>query len=270
MTARLKAESALREQEALQAANDRFREMDRLKTQFINNAAHELATPLTPIKLQAHMLDSEKLGPLSDRQRSSVKVLARNFDQLGLLLRDVLDSARVQAERLDVRARPTDVLALAKEAAESFHEGAVEAGVTLAVGGESVVVEADPARLTQVLFNLVRNALKFTPRGGHVRIAVRRDGAGARVSVTDTGSGIRPEDIEKLFQPFSQVHDKMEKTRSGTGLGLYIAKGIIEAHGGEIGCESEGLGRGAEFTFTVPAVPARRLPDVESVGLQAN
>ena len=254
VTERRRAERALREQDALQAANERLREMDRLKTQFINNAAHELGTPLTPIKIQAALLNAEKLGPLSEPQRKSVRVLSRNVDQLGLLLRDVLDSARVQAGRLNVHLAPVPLGPLVREAVESFQEPAAVQGVALSVKVDAdAVVQADATRLTQVFFNVLRNALKFTPTGGKVEVRVARREGQAFVEVRDTGCGIRPEDIGRLFQPFSQVHDKMEMTRSGTGLGLYISHGIVESHGGTISCESEGPGKGATFRVALPA-----------------
>ncbi|MEA3201685.1 MAG: two-component system, NarL family, sensor histidine kinase BarA [Thermoplasmata archaeon] len=253
VTERRRAERALQEQRELQLVNERLREMDRLKTQFINNAAHELGTPLTPIKLQAHLLGNEKLGPLTERQRNGVTVLVRNVDQLGRLLRDVLDSARVQSGRLDIAPEPTDMRKLAAEAVESFAEAAAQEGIVLRVEGDPVVVPADAPRVTQVLFNLIRNALKFTPRGGEVVVRVRDLHPGASVEVIDTGAGLRAEDVARLFQPFSQVHDKMEKTRSGAGLGLYVSRGIVESHGGHIGCRSDGPGRGATFAFSLPA-----------------
>ena len=255
VTERRRAEEAMRAQQELQATNERLRELDRMKTQFINNAAHELGTPLTPIKLQAHMLTTGKLGPLSDKQRSSVRVLSRNVDQLGLLLRDVLDSARVQAGKLEVRPTAVDLHALVHEAVESFAEPAAQDGVSLGMRGDAgVIVRADGPRVTQVLFNLIRNALKFTPGGGNVDVVIVPEEDRVAVEVRDSGCGLRPEDIAKLFRPFSQAHDKMQKTESGTGLGLYIAKGIVESHGGTISCTSAGPGRGATFRFTLPRV----------------
>ncbi|HUR68769.1 MAG TPA: PAS domain-containing sensor histidine kinase [Candidatus Thermoplasmatota archaeon] len=253
VTERVLAEKALREQEELQATNTRLRELDAMKTQFINNAAHELGTPLTPIKLQAHMLNSERLGPLSDKQRHSVKVLSRNVDQLGALLSDVLDSARVQAGRVDVEVAPVALESVATEAVESFADSAEAQGVALNVRIEKpVTVNADARRLTQVLFNLIRNALRFTPKGGAIDVVVgERDGR-AFFEVRDSGRGLKPEDIQRLFQPFSQVHDLTETARGGTGLGLYIARGIIETHGGDISCESPGIGKGATFRVRLP------------------
>jgi PAS domain S-box-containing protein len=253
VTKRREAEQALRQQDELQAANERLREMDRLKTQFINNAAHELGTPLTPIKIQALLLNTGKLGPLSEPQRKSVRVLSRNVDQLGLLLRDVLDSARVQAGRLNVSLVPVELDRVVQEAVESFQEPAADQGVALTIEAEpGVIIHADAPRLNQVFFNLLRNALKFTPSGGRVEVTVSRRDGQAVVEVRDTGCGIRPEDIGRLFQPFSQVHDKMQMTQSGTGLGLYISHGIVESHGGAIACESAGLGTGATFRVTLP------------------
>jgi PAS domain S-box-containing protein len=237
------------------ATNRKLKELDRLKTQFINNAAHELATPLTPIKLQSHLLRVGSLGPLNEKQAKAMNVVARNVDHLGLLVKDVLDSARVQGGTLVLRRARTDVVRIVRESAESFHETARGNGVELAVEAPEppVLVDADDARVTQVLFNLLSNALKFTPEGGRVALRVARAPDGVRVSVTDTGIGVRPEDIPKLFQPFSQLHDTSQTGRGGTGLGLYISRGIVEAHGGRIWAESPGPGRGATVTFVLPA-----------------
>lgn len=256
VTERRRAERAMRERASLQAMNEHLKEVDRMKTQFINNAAHELGTPLTPIKIQGHLLKTGALGPLTDRQQKALAILSRNVEQLSLLIRDVLDSSRLQAGKLHVEARETDLVLIAREAVESFHEAALEQGVELSFDGPPTLpVQADRARLTQVLFNMIHNALKFTPKGGSVRVRATREGALARVEVVDDGAGIAPEDVAKLFRPFSQVHDKMQATRSGTGLGLFISRGIIEQHGGAIGARSEGRGKGSTFWFTVPAPP---------------
>jgi len=144
-----------------------------------------------------------------------------------------------------------------REAAEAFQPVAERDGVKFALDATSgAVVDADPKRLGQVLFNLMDNALKFTPRGGLIAVQARADRGWAEVVVRDSGKGLAPESIPKLFKPFQQVHDPMQVTRSGSGLGLYISKGIVELHGGTIRAESPGLGKGATFTFTLPLGPA--------------
>lgn len=257
ITERKRAQRATKEREALVTANERLQEMDNLKSRFINNAAHELGTPLTPIKLQAHLLKLGSLGDLSEKQRKAVDVLERNVDHLGLMVKDLLDASRIQSQELRLRREPTDVSKVLSEAVESF-QGSDARGVEVRVEAEPhLVAEADAARLTQVVFNLVNNALKFTPSGGRVDVAAGRTKEGEIVvSVRDTGAGIDPKELPRLFQPFSQLHDVNARSRSGTGLGLYISRGIVEGHGGRIWASSDGKGKGTTMWFTIPTKAA--------------
>lgn len=235
---------------------ERLRDLDRFKSQFLNTAAHELGTPLTPILLQLHMLKSGYVGALSPDQARAIGILDRNVERLGQIVQDLLDVARLQSGRLKVSLGAADLHRMLLEAVESFHDQARRAGVALEAQVEAgLAVEADARRLSQVMFNLISNALKFTPPGGRVVVAAARDGHEVEVRVTDTGSGLKPEDIPRLFQPFSQVHDPMQLTVPGTGLGLFISKGIVDLHGGRMWCESPGPGRGTTFSFTVPTKP---------------
>lgn len=232
---------------------ERLKELDRLKTLFINSAAHELKTPLTPIKLQIHILRRASREWTEDEKRS-LNILERNVDRLSQLVTDVLDVTRLQASRLGVEKSSVDLNRLVLEAVESFQEPARQSGVTLESRlTPDLIVEADPKRLTQVLFNLLSNAIKFTPTGGRVTVSTSRDATYARVEVKDDGLGIKPEDLKRLFQPFTQVHDTSRSTHAGTGLGLYISKGIMELHGGTMTAASEGIGKGSIFGFTIPA-----------------
>jgi PAS domain S-box-containing protein len=232
---------------------ERLKELDRFKTQFINNAAHELGTPLTPIKLQLHVLKSSRQGGLSPQQQKALAILDRNVDRMAALVADVLQVARLQSGKLGIERQPMDLHRVVAEAVESFQEPAEQAGLSLELRTTpGLTLQADAKRVTQVLFNLLNNAWKFTPPGGAITVETRREGGEAVVRVRDTGAGLRPEDIPRLFRPFTQVHDTMERTRGGTGLGLYICRGIVELHGGRIWAESEGPGRGATFTFTLP------------------
>ena len=251
ITERKKAERAVREREVLSMQNERLREMDTMKTQFINNAAHELGTPLTPIKLQAHLLRLGGLGDLNDRQRRAVDVLTRNVDHLGLMVKDLLDASRIQSRDLKLARQEIDLDRVLREATESFANDA--SGIEVRYDGKpGLVVHADAARLTQVVFNLVGNALRFTPKGGRIVVRARRTGGEAHVEVEDNGVGIAPQDLPRLFQPFSQVHDTTQESRSGAGLGLFISKGIVESHGGRIWAESAGRGKGTTFHVALP------------------
>jgi signal transduction histidine kinase len=237
----------------LQRQNERLAEMDALKTQFINNAAHELGTPLTPIVLQMQLLKKHNAHALDDKQQRALTILDRNIERLNGLVQDLLEVTRLQAGKLNVLLRAVDMDELAREAVDSFAEPARRAGVEVRYEGEpAVMVQADARRVIQVLFNLLNNALKFTPEGGRVSLRVERQGGAALVRVRDTGRGIEPASLGKLFQPFSQVHDTMEMTKPGAGLGLFICKGIVEQHGGRIWAESAGRGQGATFCFTLP------------------
>lgn len=241
----------------LEAAHARGRELEtmrrvnRAKTDFINTAAHELATPLTPVLLQAHILRNE-LQDAPPAQRRSIELMVRNLQRLHALLKDVLDSARIQADHLPMAQNDVELAEVLAEALLQYRSSAAAKDVTVELEGadEMAVVQADAKRLRQVIDNLLSNALKFTPKGGHVSVRrTSRDGL-ARVEVTDTGVGIPPGQAGRLFVPFVQLHSDLQV--GGTGLGLYICKGIVEHYGGTMGCESAGTGRGATFWFQLP------------------
>jgi len=232
----------------------RLQELNDLKTRFMNTAAHELNTPLTPIRVQLHIL-KQRVESGEAGASDSLAVLERNIERMIGLVNDVLEAARLQAERLGIRKESVDLARLVRDAAESFHAPAREAGLRLEVDADAALpAEADPKRVTQVLYNLLSNAIKFTPRGGRVRIEARSSVGGAELRVSDTGIGLTGEQIERLFQPFSQVHEGVLTSRLGTGLGLYISRGIAELHGGSIRVESQGPSRGTTFILTIPLV----------------
>lgn len=231
----------------------RLREVDSVRSRLVNTAAHELNTPLTPIRLQIDLLQSGVTGPLSSKQTRALEILDRNVRRLDQLVQDMLEAARLQANRLGLERRPVDLTHLVAQAAESFREPARRAGITFVVRrSPAAIVEADTKRLTQVLVNLVANALKFTRSGGRVELGVRLDDGHAIAFVRDTGIGIDPSLLPRLFEPFSQVHDRTELDPPGTGLGLYISRGLVELHGGRAWAESAGRGRGSVFSFSVP------------------
>ena len=237
-------ERSAREKEA---ANDLLREADAYRLQLLSMIAHDLASPLSPVQIQLGLMERE-----SGRTKA-LDMVRRNVDHLQRLIGDVRDLARVEAGRIALEPRPIDLSALAHKAVEAFAADARERGVSSEVDAPGELpVHADPDRVNQVLINLITNALKFTPNGGNVKVSVSRHDHVARVSVTDEGRGLAADEIPRLFKPFSQVHERHEVKEKGTGLGLFICKGLIEKHHGKIWVESEGHGKGSTFAFSIP------------------
>ncbi len=231
-----------------------LKEVNRMKTTLLNTASHELKTPMTPLRLQLHLLSTGALGPLTDKQQHAVKVLSRNAERLSDLIADVLDVARMESGRLNLSHKPTQINLLIEEAVEMFAETARKEGKRIEIEAPRHVVDIDPDRILQVLINLISNALKFSNDGGMVHVrATPTDGV--RIEVTDEGLGLDPRQIGRLFEPFSQVHDRSKVDVAGTGLGLYICKAIVEEHGGEMGVDSEGPGKGSTFWLALPPTP---------------
>lgn len=251
VTARREAERAVREIQRLEEASA-------MKTQLLNVASHELNTPIAALKLQLHLLKAA--APADEPRRAkALDLLDRNVQRLARLVADVLDVARMESGHLRLRPAPADVAQVVRDAADFYEEAARQAGLRLAVDAPAPLpADADAERLSQVVMNLLSNALKFAPAGTEVRVEARAEGGIAVVRVRDQGAGLSKEQMARLFQAFSQVHD--EHAHQGTGLGLHISRGIVEGHGGRMWCESDGPGRGATFAFSVPltAVAAAR------------
>lgn len=231
----------------------RLKQVEAARIRLVNSIAHELLNPLTPIKIQVQLLSGAGLLAEPERQRA-IEIVRFNIAHLERLIRDLNSYARVESGHLTLRRTPVEVGALVESSVQAFEKLAQERGIRLeGVAPAGLVASADAGRITQVLYNLVANALKFTPPGGRVIVEGTRGNAGVVVSAMDTGSGLSPEEIGRLFQPFSQVHDRVVAKERGTGLGLFISKGIVEAHGGKIWAESPGPGKGARFSFSLPS-----------------
>ncbi len=229
-----------------------LRQVNEFRSQFINMAAHELNTPLTPLKLQVDILKDPDLAP--EQRAHSIQVLERNLERVAHLVQNMLDVGRIQSGRIQFQAGPMDLNAAVVETLESFEELAKQLGVKLetSITGD-LYVDADSQRLGQVLLNLVNNALKFTPPGGRVLVETEIIGKDAAVRVKDTGLGLTSDQIAKLFRPFSQVHAAVQTaTKPGTGLGLYISRQLVELHGGRLWVESGGPDNGSTFEFRIP------------------
>lgn len=250
---RAEAERArlIEREQAARAEIQAAKELDRMKTTFVNAVSHDLRTPLTSIIGYAEFLEDELGGPLSAQQQKYVQQITKSANRLEHLVGDLLDFARLEAGTFVLQPVEADLSATIQEALESLRPQAQEAGLTLEADlpEAPLIARMDPRRVERVIMNLLSNAIKFTPEGGRVIISARVEGDRIRCAVTDTGIGIAPEDQPKLFHAFSQLAPGARK--GGTGLGLSISKAIVEAHGGEIGVESE-PGKGSTFWFTLP------------------
>lgn len=228
-----------------------LRSLQEERARFFNVMAHEVNNPLTVLIMQVDLLKEHYLGDLTPQQSKSVEVLDRTLARMRGLMADLLETSRIQSGDLKLRRVEVDIGSLIAESAAAYAPLASKAGVALNVRAtREVLVNADPRRVTQVLVNFLSNALKFTPAGGEVEIGVAREGPHVVLRVRDTGRGLAPEQRAALFEPFSQAH--ADSASKGTGLGLFISRGIAEAHGGSVGCESDGEGKGATFWLKLP------------------
>ncbi len=239
------AQGLRRSEEALRAANQ-------ARDDFLAVISHELRTPLNAIMGWAQMLRKGQVAP--DRQAHAVNVIYRNAAAQATLVEDVLDVSRAAAGRLRLTMAVVDVEAALRAAVESIRPAAEARRVELAwdVGSPLGTIQADAARLQQIASNLLSNAVKFTPEGGRIRVrAVRLDDA-VEFSVADTGIGIDREFLPVVFERFRQADTSTTRAHAGLGLGLSIARHLVELHGGTISVESDGPGQGATFTVRLP------------------
>ena len=247
-----RAETAEAAKARLKATNEELRKLDRIKDQFLMLTSHELKTPLTPAIIQSQMLLGGHFGKLNAEQEESIRLILRNSKNLNRLVNDILDLSMIREHGLKLRISNEDVLGIISETAENMGPLAKDKGIIIIRETvELPKVRCDAARVSQVLTNLIDNAVKFTPKEGSITIGARRSGDEVVVSVRDSGIGISGDNLGRLFSPFFQVNPAYKHRSKGVGLGLAICRGIVEAHGGRIWAESE-LGSGTAFHFTLP------------------
>ncbi len=243
-----------------------LKEVDRLKSDFLSAISHELRTPLNFITGFGSVLDDEVAGPLTPEQHRYMRKILMGAEQLISLINNLLDFTRMEAGRFTILRRPTRYPELVRAAVDNLRQVAQQKGLDLSEElGELPVVQVDPDRVTQVLYNLLFNAIKFTEPGGAIRVRAYARPDAVVTEVIDTGIGIGPDDLPKVFTKFFQADEvstgKGRQTK-GTGLGMAITKGLVEAHGGCIEVESE-LGKGTTVRFTLPLnvpEPERSVP----------
>ncbi len=240
----------------------KIQEANRLKSEFLANMSHELRTPLNAIIGFAALMHKEKAGSLSPDQKEYLGDILTSSRHLLQLINDILDLAKVESGKLEFRPEPIDLATLIAEVRDTVRGLAAEKRIRMAASIEEGIgtVILDPAKLKQVLYNYLSNAIKFTPENGQVSVRASAAGEDAfRIDVQDSGIGIKADDLPRLFIEFQQLDAGASKRYSGTGLGLAFSKRIVEAQGGSVAVSSE-VGRGSTFSATLP----RKLPSPPS------
>lgn len=242
----------------LNEANAKLRELAEMKEEFLALTTHDLRSPLTVISGVISFFTSGRLGKLSPEQQNMVAMMERNAQSLIELVNDLLDASKLESGALRLDIASIDLRGLVDELRETMEPLAREKGITMEeqIGPELPPVEADRPKLRRIIVNLLSNAVKFTGKGGTVRLKAESQGEEVRISVSDTGVGIAPDDVKRLFDKYEQARSRATRGEKGTGLGLYITKQLVELHGGEIKVTSE-IGRGSTFSFTLPAAKGR-------------
>ena len=269
---------------ATQALRDRTRQLeersaaleeaDKQKNRFLAILSHELRNPITPIVTAAHLLKQAQLEPRFERARD---IIARQARYQARLLDDLLELNRIILGKVELQKQPMDVRNAVRQAAESCAAAidAKQIDFELSLPDEHIVLNADPTRIVQIVTNLLTNAVKFTPRQGRVSVSVDQEDQTIVMRVRDNGMGIEREMIPRIFEMFTQADTSLDRTSGGLGIGLALAKYLVEAHGGSIEAHSHGLGGGALFVVRLlrpnhtgsrtlaPAPVSRRIGVVE-------
>jgi PAS domain S-box-containing protein len=238
----------------LEALNRLIQEVNRRKSEFVTLVSHELKTPLTSMTGYLELLLEGQGGALVQRQREWLGIIGDNADRLITLIDDLLDIARIEAGKIELKRTPLDLVPLIQEVAHALRPQIEGKGqwLTLELAEALPAVAGDADRVRQILTNLLANALKYTPSGGRITITARGDAGYVRIAVQDTGIGVAPEDQAQLFTPFFRAQKEATQGVGGTGLGLAITRALVDLHGGTITVASV-PGQGSTFSFTLPA-----------------
>jgi signal transduction histidine kinase len=238
--------SRLRESEA------ELREIDRRKDQFLATLSHELRNPLAPMRNAVELLKRGRTD--AERVDYARGVLDRQIQHMESLVGDLLDLARINADKLVLKCSRVELAELVAQAVESVRPQAQSRrqGLEVQLAPEELVLNADPARLAQALRNLLTNASKYTHEGGHIHVTSRREGGDAVVVVTDDGMGIENHMLERIFDTFTQLPAAVERADGGLGIGLALVRRLVDLHGGSVTAMSDGPGRGSSFCVRLP------------------
>ena len=233
-----------------------LREADRQKDEFLATLAHELRNPLAPICAAAELLKHAKT--LAPELRAATAILERQARHMTHLVDDLLDMSRITSGRIRLQLEPIELTELLKSVIDTYRQSAETARhqVSFAASGAPVHVGGDRIRLTQVVSNILHNAVKYTPPGGRIEVALHTHNRQAIVAVRDNGMGVPPEMLQQIFEPFAQLDRSYDRADGGLGIGLTLAKRLVELHQGRIEARSAGRGKGTEFLIHLPVVAA--------------
>ena len=239
-------------EEELRRRVEQLAELDRRKDEFLATLAHELRNPLAPIRNSLHILRlSGGSGPTAERV---LEMMERQVSHMVRLVDDLLEVSRITRGKIELRKERVTLAAVLGSAVETSRP-LIESGrhhLEVSLPAEPLILEADPVRLCQVIANLLNNAAKYTEEGGQISLTARREGGEAAVSVRDSGLGIPPEMLPRIFDLFSQVDRTLKRSQGGLGIGLTLARTLAEMHGGRVEVRSGGPGQGSEFTVRLP------------------
>jgi two-component system, chemotaxis family, CheB/CheR fusion protein len=249
-----------RAEEALRHAKQTAEAASRAKDEFLAMLGHELRNPLGAIHGAVSVLDLK--GKADDETAQLREILHRQAAHLTRLLDDLLDVTRLATGKIELQRRPVDLQTVAEGALRSLAEGGKAAQHAISFMGQTLWVDGDPTRLEQVIFNLLDNAVKYTPPDGRIMITIAEAGGLAVLRIADTGVGMTEEFVSRVFEPFAQAHQTLDRARGGLGLGLTLVKRLVELHGGAVAAHSRGLGRGTEVLVQLPLTEARGEPEV--------
>lgn len=245
----------------IERSRDALRESARRKDEFLAMLAHELRNPLAPIRNASQIL---KLPGVDEKtRRAASDMLDRQVGQMVRLVDDLLDVSRITRGRIGLRKQRIELAMIVNQAVETVRPLCESKNhqLTIESPAEPVYLDADPARLTQIVGNLLNNACKFTRRGGHVTLRARGEHGQAVIRVRDDGIGIAPDQLPRIFELFTQADTSLERSQSGLGIGLTLVKSLVEMHGGTVKARSRGIGKGSEFIVRLPAITAPLIPE---------
>jgi len=227
------------------------------KSDFLANMSHELRTPLNVIIGFTELILDKQCGDLTPQQEEFLGDVAHNARDLFLLIKDILDLTKIEAGNLELELSEVPLPELLSRSFTILKEKALKHNIQLSYEVKEIPASiiADERKLKQIIYNLLANAVKFTPDGGRVRMEAELAGGFVQVSIADTGIGIKEQDLQRIFDPFEQVESSLSRRFQGTGVGLSLTRSMVELHGGKIWAESEGEGKGAGFFFLMPPMP---------------
>jgi two-component system, chemotaxis family, CheB/CheR fusion protein len=244
-------------------AEDKIQDGVRRRDQFLAMLSHELRNPLSAIVTATALLKSDRVPASAEKTQRFVHVLERQSEQMARLLDDLLEASRVTQNKIELKRRVVDLRSVARTAADSVQQLMESRGVSFSVDidAEPIWVDGDPTRLQQIQANLLNNAAKYTPIGGHVVLQARREESAAVVRVKDTGVGIPAEMLETIFELFVQSRRTLDRSGGGLGVGLTLVRSLVGMHGGMVTVHSAGEDKGSEFVVRLPTT--RKAPEVE-------